>query len=183
MVTDRAVPRGYVDVLSGRQCEHPPVWENLNACGDYSMGDLGIPSTPNRAYYVTEDSIQIAIPCAGGGVPKQSVRVYYRVGSWTSAPVNTGSLPVTGVHHPQAVTEAVAQNRVAHPQVQPQYFGLDHGSSVNDSYGLSLYTVSGWKSWTDANFGASNTAVVQNNPYQYTQFVAGDHGHFWTDDV
>jgi hypothetical protein len=142
--------QGQMGLCPGTRCYNSPTqvhmyWE-MNSCSStrYNALDLGVPPTPNYAYYISWN----------GSFNDNDCGSYYfpiRVGSVTNQPVGTGRM-----HASYAFAEAALEDRFLSTQspehIGTVWFGLDNNAQVSGSYGLHLYTrATGiWSIWNNA---------------------------------
>jgi len=131
-------------------------YENNGACG-YLAHDLGYAAAPNTAYYITMSTSSITSCGLSAYVS------YFRVGSYTSAPVASGS-PTAATGKPQAGTELIILGSASLPPVNQDRFGLTDSGVVSAGHGLHLLTTSTWLSWTSA---VAPVSITENQPPYY----------------
>jgi hypothetical protein len=132
-------------------------YENVDDCGYYYAGDVGIPPTPNYAYYISWDlGTTHSIVCDPGFGTAYNFE--YRRGSIVSAPFFVGTLPST-----DGLAMAKTEVQGGAP-IGTDRFGCDHNKSCNNgSYGLHLFNGTTWPGWTGAS-----TSSNGNPPYVHT---------------
>ena len=117
-------------------------YENVDGCGDYYRGDVGMPGSADYPYGLNYSGTVQSIQC---GLPDHQDAFQYRYtkGGVTNTPFFLGTLPTVDGY---VISSTELQGN---PPINTDYFGCDPALACSQSaYGLHVYNGSSWSSWT-----------------------------------
>jgi hypothetical protein len=153
---------------------HVDIYTESRPCGyadesGYVVQDKGAPNPADYPVYVSWDGLMATHQIACADRTQAMSAYYFRMGSWSNAPFETGYMEGTS-GGPDSELEVAYQ--VTPDKVNTVRFGEDATGGINDSHGLHLYNSGSWSLWSASTRTGATSPLVYVPRKNYSAYEA-----------